>query len=112
MRRIYTYVKNDEYVIKIEMVRPKGGGPETAFLHLDVEQFNKTVFKKIRQNLEDIRKEFLENGIEVVSFYIHKDITTKFHNMLRPLDFCVPMIGHEDQYLVGGWYTFEVNNGH
>lgn len=104
---VHVYADNDRYRARIESVSPGEGEPEEAFLHLDVHEWNKTTLKLIRQDLEDILSQAHDMGLDCVAFYLHKDITTKFHNMVKPLDFEEPIPDYPD-YIVGGWLIDEV----
>jgi len=95
--------KTDEYTIKVEEGFD-GEGKGFLFLHLEAHKFNKTVFKDLREMLDDYIDECGHKGYEKVSFYLEKDQSTKFHNTIRPLDYLVPF-GYDDEYLLGGWFT-------
>jgi hypothetical protein len=99
------YADNDSYKAILEWGEEKGG-EVYLFLHLDVYNWNKKVLKTLRKELDVVMKRAFLNGVDYVSFYLPKKKTTKFHNLIRKLDFEVEMDGNKD-YLVGGWYSGE-----
>ena len=78
------------------------------FLHLTVFNFNKTVFKDIRKQFLDYLLDCFEEGYEIVSFYLPVGKSMKFHNMIKPVDYCLDITTPKGPYKVAGWYTKEI----
>lgn len=107
---MYDYADNELYkgviqVIPSEAVvegQTREEGEDVVFLHLDVRQWNKTTLKLLRKDLENVLKKSLENDVDCVSFVVPNTIGTKFHKMLRPLDYERSL---DYSHTLGGWFT-------
>lgn len=83
------------------------GGVDNLFLHLEVSDWSKSLLKELRPILGELLDLAKEREIESISFVVEKERGTKFHSLLRPLDYELEVDGN----IVGGWFT-EVKNGH
>ena len=77
------------------------GGERMLFLHISVDDWNKSTLKALREDLEQVLDMCMELGVETVSFVLPKNMSTKFHSLVRPLDY--EFI--EGENIIGGWYT-------
>lgn len=96
------YIENDKYKVVLE----EGLGNEDVFifLHLEIHVWNKTVLLELREHLYNLLKLLKEDGHLLTGFYLEWGGETKFHEMLRPLDFKVEEGGHT----YGGWYLEDI----
>lgn len=106
---IFPYYECDEYKADIEF-KTSGDGGRYAYLHLEVKKWNKTVLETLREHLRFLLDEMYEAGFDSLSFYLKKGHPTKFHNMVRPLDYETDF-GPNSDYTLGGWLTEEYENG-
>lgn len=98
MKYKVSHYESDDYDAEFNFI--KEGGDTYVFLHLDVHKVSKDVIKDIRKDLDVVLEQARNNGIETVDFALPEGSSTKFHNMIRPLDYEV-----RNEIVVGGWFT-------
>lgn len=94
----HVYEENENF--RVTMEKGEEGGERFIFLHLDVFKWNKTVLKEMKEMLQEIGLLLYGAGYDITGFYLAHNQNTKFHEMLRPLDFKINEGGHT----FGGWY--------
>ena len=98
-------VQTNEYVASCEEgFNEEGEG--YVFLHLEVHNWNKSVYKSLQEDFNKVINEFKGRGYDRVSFYLPVEASTKFHEKMRPLDYLVKF-GPNMEYQAGGWFTGE-----
>lgn len=92
------YEDNDRYTLVLE--KGTKNGESFVFLHLDVHKWNKSVLKEIRLILKEVGLFLYSEGHDITGFYLENNNNTKFHEMVRPLDFKI----EESNNTFAGWY--------
>ncbi len=99
---LVNYEHNDKYLLQLEEGEGEDG-ESYVFLHLQVTLWNKSVFKELKLLLEEVINLAAANGYSKLNFYVEKDVGTKFHNMLKPLDYEQEF--NNGRHIAGGWFT-------
>lgn len=99
---IRLYEGNENWRLQIEE-GSDDRGKAYVFLHLDVYKWNKSVYKELQSKLKVWIEEFKEEGYDMLSFYLRKEQSHKFHESMRSLDFITPF-GPNNEYKAGGWF--------
>lgn len=77
------------------------GGEVNLLLHLEVGNWSKEVLQELRQDLDSIIDLAGLYDIQSVSFVVPYEVGTKFHKLIKPLDYEI----EEERGIVGGWFT-------
>tara|TARA_R110002096_G_scaffold40075_7_gene109295 strand:+ start:1056 stop:1346 length:291 start_codon:yes stop_codon:yes gene_type:complete len=73
-----------------------------TFIHLEIIEWGKEVLKQIQKDLEQLLSLAKSNGEEMLFFYLPKDQSTKFHELVKPIDESMPF-GGDEEYILYGW---------
>ena len=93
MERTFSKTEDYELVLQLE--------EDTIFLHIDVVNWGKSVFKSIQKDMQDILHKTKEQGWGEIYAYTPN---VKFANMVEPCEIVASMDGREDLTIVK-WIT-------
>lgn len=93
---VVTLVETDNYIVRGE---EKDG---LVFLHCDVENFNKTVLKEMREVFKEILSSFYFGGYDEVFTYVEKD-KAKFSHTIKPAEVISSFTNLGKEYEVLRW---------
>ena len=79
MINTHTYADTQDYKCVLE------AGEDFVFLHLDVHNWNKTVFKTLKVDLQNILRMGYEEGHDYIFVYGNNKKIFKMANMVHPL---------------------------
>lgn len=92
----YTFYQDDNVHAR---VHEKDG---FAFIHLDVEEWNRQALRTVKKGMEDLQEHLKEEGYEWLFATSEDEMSVKFWNLIKPTH-TVKKFGPRDQYWIGAW---------